>query len=56
MQASSPESPRVYDILYEKRRKERKDRSPLDIDYEKNHGECTFKPKLYYFPGSLKKP
>ena len=34
-------------MLYDKRKykEPRKDRSPLEIDFEKNIGECTFKPQ-----------
>lgn len=38
----------MYSMLYEKRKNKepRKDRSPLEIEYEKNIGECTFKPNF----------
>jgi hypothetical protein len=36
----------VYDSLYQQRRKkdQRNDRSPLDIEYEKQQKECIFRP------------
>jgi hypothetical protein len=39
---------KVYELLYEKGKpRPRQDRSPLDIDYEKSQGECSFKPKTF---------
>ena len=42
-------------MLYNKRKykEPRKDRSPLEIEYEKSKPECTFKPKLYYDENSF---
>src|SRR4051794_22283565 len=43
--------------MYDKRKykEPRKDRSPLDIDYEKGQVECSFKPQFYTKNYSSKK-
>ena len=44
-------------MLYDKRKfkEPRKDKSPLEIEYEKQKPDCTFKPKLFFHHSNLKK-
>jgi hypothetical protein len=50
-----PSVEQVYKMLYDKRKESRQDRSPLDIQYEKEKPECTFKPNLFFHNSTVNK-
>ena len=54
---SNLSSGQVFSELHEKGalKEPRKDRSPIEIEFQKQQNECTFKPKLFFYSGIGKK-